>query len=148
MPVKRFWGLGLLAAALALLASCAGRPVPTAPDGALAITPLIQYQMAEVRTSTPVPSPAPPTPRPTATFVPLPTPWPSPSQPNRASVPRVDVGPAWDLAKSGEALLVDVRAQGVYERQHIAGAISLPLDEVAQRYAELPTDRLLIFYCD
>ena len=51
------------------------------------------------------------------------------------------------MADAGEAVLVDVRTKGTYEAAHIAGAISLPSGEIPDRYKELPTDRLVIFYC-
>lgn len=51
------------------------------------------------------------------------------------------------MAEAGSAILVDVRTEAAYEGQHIAGAISMPVDQVAQRYAELPSDKLVIFYC-
>jgi rhodanese-related sulfurtransferase len=62
-------------------------------------------------------------------------------------VPRISVAQARQQADAGEAVLVDVRPGAVYEGLHIAGAISMPLDQVSRRYAELPGDKLLIFYC-
>jgi rhodanese-related sulfurtransferase len=54
---------------------------------------------------------------------------------------------AWAETSSGDAILVDVRPAGSYAAQHIAGAISMPFQEVARRYRELPRDKLVIFYC-
>jgi rhodanese-related sulfurtransferase len=48
---------------------------------------------------------------------------------------------------AGKASLVDVRTEATYKGRHIAGAISMPVDQVARRYTELPVDRLVIFYC-
>jgi len=48
---------------------------------------------------------------------------------------------------AGLAVVFDARQQEPYAKQHIAGAVSLPEDEVAARLAELPTDKLAVFYC-
>jgi rhodanese-related sulfurtransferase len=48
--------------------------------------------------------------------------------------------------EAGEAILVDTRSQATYEQSHIAGAISMTSSQVAQRFAELPTDKLIVFY--
>jgi len=47
---------------------------------------------------------------------------------------------------AGQAVVFDVRRQESYTQRHIAGAISLPENEVAARLAELPTDKLPVFY--
>jgi len=44
-------------------------------------------------------------------------------------------------------VVFDARRQLDYTKRHVAGAISLPEDEVAARLAELPTDKLAVFYC-
>jgi rhodanese-related sulfurtransferase/rubrerythrin len=44
-------------------------------------------------------------------------------------------------------VLVDVRQVNEYQNRHIPGATLIPLAELAQREAELPVDRPLIFYC-
>jgi len=69
-------------------------------------------------------------------------------------VPRINVAEAKALAEAGHAILVDVRTPGTYEEAHIAGSLSLPLDEVAggahdlaQRAHELGDEALIIFYC-
>ncbi len=48
---------------------------------------------------------------------------------------------------AGQAVVVDARRQSAYTQRHVAGAISLPENEVAARLAELPTDKLAVFYC-
>jgi len=48
---------------------------------------------------------------------------------------------------AGQAVVVDARRQTDYAQKHIAGAISLPETEVAARLAELPTDKMAVFYC-
>ncbi len=43
--------------------------------------------------------------------------------------------------------LFDARPKASYDAGHLPGAISLPLDELERRIAEVPRDRLSIFYC-
>ena len=44
--------------------------------------------------------------------------------------------------------MIDVRGSEVYGRQHLAGAINIPLGELVQRQAELPRERdTPIFTC-
>jgi rhodanese-related sulfurtransferase/predicted transcriptional regulator len=47
----------------------------------------------------------------------------------------------------GEIVLVDVRPPEEYAAGHIAGARSIPLDELEHRLAELPADREIVAYC-
>src|SRR5438309_1348005 len=47
----------------------------------------------------------------------------------------------------GDAVLIDVRPQEEYAAGHIDGARSIPLEELDQRFAELPTDREVVAYC-
>jgi rhodanese-related sulfurtransferase len=63
------------------------------------------------------------------------------------NIARIGLASARAQAASGEAVLIDVRPEGDYAAQHIAGAISMPSDQVARRYRQLPRDKLLIFYC-
>jgi rhodanese-related sulfurtransferase/DNA-binding MarR family transcriptional regulator len=49
--------------------------------------------------------------------------------------------------RSGEVVLVDVRPAEEFEAGHIEGARSIPLDELADRLAELPADREIVAYC-
>lgn len=43
-------------------------------------------------------------------------------------------------------LVVDVRTEEAYQAGHIPGALHIPGNEVEERMAELPKDRLLVFY--
>jgi hypothetical protein len=156
-PPFRKLALAWLLFALLALATCGSDPSASLVDETPSSTPPIQYRMAEVQTATPVeesPTPVPvkvsPTvPKPTATFVPLITPSPTPAgdNPTKSDVPRITVQTAQLTTEAGEAILVDVRTRATYDLKHIAGAISMPLDEVGRRSAELPTDKLVIFYC-
>jgi DNA-binding transcriptional ArsR family regulator len=47
----------------------------------------------------------------------------------------------------GDVVLVDVRPAEEYAAGHIAGARSIPIDELERRLAELPEDHEVIAYC-
>ena len=49
--------------------------------------------------------------------------------------------------RKGLATVLDVRPVEEYQAGHIAGAISIPLDELKGRLAELPRDHDIIAYC-
>ena len=141
--------LAVLLLALLTVTGCSGRPAPATervePSATFSATSL---PVAKASTPTSVPV-TPTVHKPTATFVPLITPSPTPEGGafTRARVPRISVDVAKEMADAGEAILVDVRPKGTFGLAHIAGAISLPSDEVPDRYDELATDRLIIFYC-
>lgn len=44
-------------------------------------------------------------------------------------------------------LVVDVRPRDEYEAGHFPGAISIPMDQLPERYDELPRDRQVVVYC-
>jgi rhodanese-related sulfurtransferase len=43
--------------------------------------------------------------------------------------------------------VIDVRPAEEYAAGHIPGAVSVPLDELADRLAELPADQEVVAYC-
>ncbi|AXG13592.1 ArsR/SmtB family transcription factor [Intrasporangium calvum] len=47
----------------------------------------------------------------------------------------------------GDVVLVDVRPESEYVAGHVEGAIHIPLDELGERIADLPTDREVVAYC-
>ena len=49
--------------------------------------------------------------------------------------------------QSGDLVIVDVRPEDEYEAGHIEGALSIPIDQLAQRLAELPEGSEVIAYC-
>jgi rhodanese-related sulfurtransferase/DNA-binding transcriptional ArsR family regulator len=49
--------------------------------------------------------------------------------------------------KAGAAILVDVRPAEEYTAGHIAGAVSIPHDELDERLRELPRDKEIVAYC-
>lgn len=51
------------------------------------------------------------------------------------------------LLASGQALALDVRPEVEFQQGHIAGARSIPLDELERRLGELPRDLMIVAYC-
>jgi rhodanese-related sulfurtransferase len=49
--------------------------------------------------------------------------------------------------KEGEVIALDVRPAPEYAGGHLPGALHIPVEELAERLAELPTDREIIAYC-
>jgi rhodanese-related sulfurtransferase len=52
-----------------------------------------------------------------------------------------------DRLGRGDVVLVDVRPREEFAAGHIAGARSIPHDELAQRLAEIPEDHDVVAYC-
>jgi len=46
-----------------------------------------------------------------------------------------------------DLVIVDVRPENEYADGHIEGAVSIPIDQLAQRLAELPDDSEVVAYC-
>ena len=55
----------------------------------------------------------------------------------------------WDSALDlpADAVLVDVRTRGEYDRGHIEGALHIPVDELRARLAELPAGKRILVHC-
>jgi rhodanese-related sulfurtransferase len=49
--------------------------------------------------------------------------------------------------RKGQAMIIDVRPLEEYRAGHIAGAISIPVDELKARLAELPRKQEIVAYC-
>ena len=65
-----------------------------------------------------------------------------------ANVMRGDVSlEHWDAIANTDALVLDVRDPSEYKRDHIEGALNLPLDQLRDRLNELPADREILTYC-
>jgi len=45
------------------------------------------------------------------------------------------------------ALLLDVRTQGEFVGGHLAGAVNIPIDELARRVGEIADGRDVVVYC-
>ena len=52
-----------------------------------------------------------------------------------------------DRARSGRVVILDTRPAGEYAAGHIAGAISVPVDEMQIRLAKLPKGKEYVAYC-
>jgi rhodanese-related sulfurtransferase len=52
-----------------------------------------------------------------------------------------------DAQREGEVTILDVRPEDEYRAGHIPGAISIPVQELERRMADLPLDREVIAYC-
>lgn len=50
-------------------------------------------------------------------------------------------------AATGDVVVVDVRPEVEYRAGHIAGATSIPLTDLTDRLAELPSDTEIVAYC-
>ncbi|WP_237563604.1 ArsR/SmtB family transcription factor [Arthrobacter sp. H-02-3] len=50
-------------------------------------------------------------------------------------------------ARAGTVTVLDVRPVEEYHSAHIPGAVSIPLDQLRDRLAELPEDREIVAYC-
>lgn len=48
---------------------------------------------------------------------------------------------------NGDAVILDVRPEPEYAGGHLPGAIHIPLEELADRLAELPRNREIVAYC-
>lgn len=75
------------------------------------------------------------------------TPVPGLTEDPFAAVPRVSVLDAKTALDQGTAVFVDVRGAAFYERGHIPGALSIPLEELPARQAELNRADWIITYC-
>lgn len=49
--------------------------------------------------------------------------------------------------QAGDVTVLDVRPGEEYRAGHIPGALSIPVEELARRLAELPRDKLIVAYC-
>ena len=66
-----------------------------------------------------------------------------------AEVPRVTAQDAKAAFEGGEAIIIDVRSQAAYQASHVAGALSIPLNEFETNIGgiDLPKDLWIITYC-
>ena len=76
------------------------------------------------------------------------SPPPSTPAPNLLELPRISPGEVEaKLAAGSNIVIVDTRSKAEYERTHIVGAISIPVEETNQRYSELRSYDEIITYC-
>jgi len=123
--MKRYL-IGLLAVLLVLtIAGCNSTSGPTA-------TPITSVP-SPIATLSPTPSATPsPTPIPT-------TPAPSKISPEAAKS---------ILDTDHSAVFVDVRPKTDYDKEHIPGAISIPSEELQDRYSEILAESQIIVYAE
>src|SRR5207248_3183576 len=60
---------------------------------------------------------------------------------------RISPAVAADRIANGGALLVDLRGPRERDQKYIAGSLSVPLNHLAERVAELSADRPLVLHC-
>jgi rhodanese-related sulfurtransferase len=51
------------------------------------------------------------------------------------------------LAREGSVTVLDVRPEDEFRGGHVPGAVSIPVERLAERLAEIPKDRLVVAYC-
>lgn len=51
------------------------------------------------------------------------------------------------ILASGDVVLIDVRPAIEFQAGHISGALSIPVEELAQRLETLPKDKKIVAYC-
>jgi rhodanese-related sulfurtransferase len=66
---------------------------------------------------------------------------------DRERVEAMDRGELLARVSSGACVVLDVRPPEEYAAAHVAGAVSMPLDELERRLAELPKDRQIVAHC-
>jgi rhodanese-related sulfurtransferase len=53
----------------------------------------------------------------------------------------------WLLDSRQPVVVVDLRSQRDFRRGHLPGAVSVPLPELDRRFAEIPTQPMVVLYC-
>lgn len=66
---------------------------------------------------------------------------------SRSALEGVDRDVLVARVRSGEVTVLDVRPKEEYAAGHIPGALSVPLEHLERRLAELPMDRAVVAYC-
>lgn len=62
-------------------------------------------------------------------------------------VEQIDRDELWRRAEQGTVTVIDVRPAEEYAGGHLPGAISIPLDQLADRLADLPSGSEVVAYC-
>lgn len=65
----------------------------------------------------------------------------------RQSLERIDHEELLKRVHRGEVTLLDVRPTAEYQAAHLPSALSMPIEELEQRLAELPKDKEIVAYC-
>jgi len=121
-------------------------PTPTLEStNTLTLSPTLEPTPTPIPTIAPMPTPM-PTPTPTSTPTPTPTasPTATPSPTEVSTVSVEEVNSKLDTGRS--FMLVDVRDKADFDTSHIGVAISIPLEELSNRYKEIPQGAEVIIY--
>jgi len=51
------------------------------------------------------------------------------------------------LWEKNDVLVIDTRPEAAYKQEHIKGSISVPVGTLAQKYEELPRNKMIVAYC-
>jgi 3-mercaptopyruvate sulfurtransferase SseA len=71
----------------------------------------------------------------------------NPAEQSIDSARRITREEAIKMVSAKKAIYVDVRPKDQYDIEHITGAISIPLGELAARMNELPKNKFIVTYC-
>jgi rhodanese-related sulfurtransferase/DNA-binding transcriptional ArsR family regulator len=66
---------------------------------------------------------------------------------DREGMEVVDQQALLERVSRGDCIVLDVRPPEEYDAAHVAGALSMPLEELERRLGELPRDRQIVAYC-
>jgi rhodanese-related sulfurtransferase/DNA-binding transcriptional ArsR family regulator len=66
---------------------------------------------------------------------------------DRSDPEPVSMEELFERARSGKVVVVDTRPAGEYAAGHIAGAISIPIDDLRERLRKLPKNKEYVAYC-
>jgi rhodanese-related sulfurtransferase/DNA-binding transcriptional ArsR family regulator len=66
---------------------------------------------------------------------------------DRSKLAMVTRGQLAKRLRDGDVVVLDVRPEPEYRAGHIAGAISLPVNELTRRLRDVPKDRDIVAYC-
>ncbi|HUR98189.1 MAG TPA: rhodanese-like domain-containing protein [Pyrinomonadaceae bacterium] len=71
-----------------------------------------------------------------------------PSAPDEGhDAPRISLADAKKHYDAGTAVIIDVRDATAYKREHIKGALHIPMADVAANEDRLPKNKKIIVYC-
>jgi rhodanese-related sulfurtransferase/DNA-binding HxlR family transcriptional regulator len=66
---------------------------------------------------------------------------------NQLGIEGVTLSELKDRMDKGDVLLLDVRPKEEYEKAHIPGAVSIPIEELEDKLSSLPTNCDVVAYC-
>ena len=71
----------------------------------------------------------------------------APATPPPDNARRISVEELHKLWEKNDVLVIDTRPEPAYKQEHIKGSISVPAGTLAQKYEELPRDKMIVAYC-